>query len=304
MNGKRGFVKLEKNRIAVMIIPSTAKTNEDYIVPYNSEMALYVTNMAYVERIYNPNTQVDYNVGYEIGYSNEKNLIKKYYLYFKFKVGSYVKAKKFDPSNLDKWDKGIIFYKSIEPVLYEHLDPNYTGKFKRYDHLGRLTADGNMVKGKYNGIINEYNDDQLLSRGQYTNDLLNGIYTAYFDDGSIRQTIPYVNQMKDGNSYTYYKSGEIHSITHYANNLKHGQEIVYDKNGNERSKCNYEKGKRNGKYVEYLNDKPLIEGNYLNDQKVGEWIEYSGKYYRIIVYGQELEPDPVPKVYVAQNTVC
>lgn len=136
-----------------------------------------------------------------------------------------------------------------------------------------------------------------------------GIDTSYYPSGCVMAVRNNIEGERDGTwKYFYDSTYQEYFIENYVSGLKHGKQLYYYKNGNlskvenynmnsldgkkveyyyskdyldstslqAKKEIDYKKGKYHGKYLLFAPDgKPLIEENYVMDQKDGEQ-----KYYQ------------------------
>ena len=94
-------------------------------------------------------------------------------------------------------------------------------------------------------------DGKKVSEGGFVDDLRQGAWTLYLDDGSRAQ-------------------GE------YLDDQRQGRWVVYGKNGNRRAEGPVVDGVRQGVWSEYdARGRLLAKGPYINDRRHGEWTLYS-----------------------------
>ncbi|KAF0227646.1 MAG: hypothetical protein FD133_1035 [Erysipelotrichaceae bacterium] len=68
--------------------------------------------------------------------------------------------------------------------------------------------------------------------GQVIHITENAIMTYFYKDGSLKAKGPVNNQIMEGEWFFYRENGQISQIGHFKNGLKHGSWIRYDKEMN------------------------------------------------------------------------
>jgi hypothetical protein len=117
----------------------------------------------------------------------------------------------------------------------------------------------------------------LLIFGLITSFCTNTQKTEYefYSDGSIKCKYSYLNNILEGKYACYYENGKIMEEGHYENNKKNGQVISYHPNGLTKSVYTFQEGIENGDYkVFYPNGNLKIVGQMEKGKKMGSQIEY------------------------------
>lgn len=195
----------------------------------------------------------------------------------------------------------FLFSQSLVKTYY---DPLYKTKLKEVYQVKENTP----IANGYYKVYDEYGN--ILEHRNYLNNKLNGKLTKYIGTyeatvtyggkesiGKIKQTSNYKNDELDGQELRYnfsengkrylqfeklYKKGIlIKHIEFFENNqikkkLQIGKCYEYYEDGKKFAEYNAdENGKLQGKYLGWYNSGELeIKGNFLNDEKNGEWFEY------------------------------
>ena len=152
-------------------------------------------------------------------------------------------------------------------------------------------------------FISYYESGEIMEKGEYRNNLKDGLWVQYYDSGEIFSQTNYV----DGHGIysEFFKTGEIQESGYFMNNKKEGSWISYYINGNKKQIVKYEGGKVNinepclsyseqglieteklvkeiddllindGKYISYYDNGTIREkGIYINNLKDGLWNEF------------------------------
>ena len=158
------YKRLAGNKVAVLGIPTRAKTNEKRKGVVNKTYARYKTNRALVRRIYDVRTKEDYKEG--VGLLDST---------YTFNVGSYVNSSEFNPTPSSWWDektRGFDYFKCKaladsygNPVVMD-TPPKYC--VTSYDPLsGRASSVNKVYNGKYDGVQITYDDKGRKSSEEY-----------------------------------------------------------------------------------------------------------------------------------------
>lgn len=135
---------------------------------------------------------------------------------------------------------------------------------------GDITSKVNYKNGKKNGekIIYYPADPDypkvalVLKKIHFKNDLAEGDFVAYFDDGTIKAKGQYNKGQLDGKIIKYHPNGKIRLIERYRGGIRHGWWFTYDENGEEQGRNYYKdgsilSGKDLKKYMEELKAKGI-----------------------------------------------
>lgn len=184
-----------------------------------------------------------------------------------------------------------------------------TNKPLNGDFRIKRSLDVEVVKlknGVMNGDYRRYRNGDLRESGRYDKGLRNGVFTEYYSDGkSVKRIAPMKKGKIDGLVKTYYNDGSLESLKEYSmsvengfdrqfakttgeqiydanfvNGKKEGEEWEMKDNGNgtySHIVRNYSGDKLNGSFrTELIRDGEviyLIEGEYYQGEKIGEWKE-------------------------------
>ncbi|WP_316807413.1 hypothetical protein [Pedobacter agri] len=175
-----------------------------------------------------------------------------------FAQGDYVKI---DLEETVYFNKKTCFKKTKEP-----LNGSYAIKFNRYQ-----TNYETFLDGLKNGEFKVFRNKKLAEKGAYQNNLREGEWLYYNEDGSIRRRSIFKNGLQEGLE-TDYDHGRIEKTSTYSKNHLNGWQIKYSASeANEPSeKSLYVKGQKI-KFIRYknINNLKFIISDSLvyNDQK-------------------------------------
>ncbi|MBR4267424.1 MAG: toxin-antitoxin system YwqK family antitoxin [Bacteroidales bacterium] len=140
--------------------------------------------------------------------------------------------------------------------------------------------DNNKKQGEW---LSYYDTLQTLvsSRGNYVNDIQQGVWTYYYRNGNIKYSLTYVNGVVSGPAKVYYPSGIVQEEGTWDNGHWVGDYKFFYSNGKLAQDFDYDNdGSRNGVQKYYFESGKLrISGIWENDKRNGLLAEYydSGK---------------------------
>lgn len=160
------------------------------------------------------------------------------------------------------------------------------GTWREFDENGNVISsqiykNGNLVQS---GIMDTdgtrrgewvelYPDSTLRAKGLFINGKRSGEWKFYYPGETIEQIGNYKNGMLDGTWTWYFPDGKIQKQEDFFDDAPEGKYVEYDENGNVIATGSYFEGMKSGKWKEKSGD-VISEGEYRNDQQVGEWVSY------------------------------
>jgi antitoxin component YwqK of YwqJK toxin-antitoxin module len=94
------------------------------------------------------------------------------------------------------------------------------------------TAKFKMTAKEFSGNAEKYNSaGVLIFKGSYKNNLLDGSYITYYDNGQIKETSHYKNGILEGLSQQYYENGQLGFEKEYKDGKLNGVQKQYHENG-------------------------------------------------------------------------
>ena len=172
------------------------------------------------------------------------------------------------------------------------------GKWSKSYPNGQIQYEGQFKDDRETGTFTYYNQDGSIAQTiEYKADT--GHATAYYKNKKVMSRGTYVDRKKNGLWQYFTEKGRKIKEETFEMGVKNGEERLWDKQGNLLEKVNYEngvrqgecyqymysdgyciydvkEGKKNGRYTCYYESKKKkAEGNYVNDDKEGEWVFYS-----------------------------
>jgi antitoxin component YwqK of YwqJK toxin-antitoxin module/Tfp pilus assembly protein PilF len=95
------------------------------------------------------------------------------------------------------------------------------GIAKRWDYKGNLAVEVPYVMGKRHGLVKGYIDGKLSYTDSYEDDLSQGPYTEYYNNGKLQRITMYVDDQKHGNAdYFARDSSFMYRLIYFENVLK------------------------------------------------------------------------------------
>lgn len=100
----------------------------------------------------------------------------------------------------------------------------------------------------------------------------NGPYREWYDTDTLRLKACYKNNLFEGDYVFYYDNGKPAYKKQYIRGAENGETVYWDKGGNMLWKSVFKDGMRNGLCTAwYPNGKKEFEGTYVNDLMQGKW---------------------------------
>ena len=153
-----------------------------------------------------------------------------------------------------------------------------------YNNTNNLKEEYYILDGKKNGLYKLYYDIdeptiQVLCT--YVNDLIQGEYTRFHDDGVIFYITNYKNGKKNGEENYFQLIDdiepprlELESSDNYLDDKRHGLSTVYDRFGNINLEQNYMNDILNGTCNKYYYGNLINTSYYFCGKKEGQYITY------------------------------
>lgn len=117
----------------------------------------------------------------------------------------------------------------IEPIALK----NETGKVLSYFQNGKISSDGKLIKGEYQGEYKYYSaNGNLQVKLNYLNNQLHGITEEYYLNGKIKEKIEYQYGELHGKKTYYTIEGNVEKVEHYKFGELNGLTKYYDQDGN------------------------------------------------------------------------
>jgi len=145
------------------------------------------------------------------------------------------------------------FSKKDNSVLVQY----YTGK-------GQLVSEGKMINKTREGewITYHKNSQEIMSRENFNNGLLDGLQTTYYPTGQKTEEVTYVKGKKQGLHLYYSPEGVLIKKLKYTDDLLQGPAFYYDSQGNLVVEGFYKEDKKHGLWKYYKNGTLELEETY------------------------------------------
>ena len=153
---------------------------------------------------------------------------------------------------------------SIKNILFLFLLPLYL--FSQDNFI-----DVNGLKQGYWEIFFPYNNDSIVSEeGVCLNDVEDGLWIKYHDNGQVRELLNYNQGQLDGIRIVISNKGKLLEQEFFILGDYHGRQIYFHDNGKLRSEEFFYFGERHGLFSKYYrNGKKQEAISYLNNEKNG-----------------------------------
>ncbi len=146
----------------------------------------------------------------------------------------------------------------------------------QYDTTGKELSKSVFEKGKGPIVFKHYNGKKY-AEGNYDHYMLNGIYKAYYFDGSSQSVAYYKNGELDSVYKSYYYGGQLQMQGKYVDGDKEGVWTYYYENGKVSEEEIFKEGQLTGQNKTYKRNGNIENiGNYLENQLDGEY-QYFGE---------------------------
>ncbi|MCC8089023.1 MAG: toxin-antitoxin system YwqK family antitoxin [Rikenellaceae bacterium] len=180
-----------------------------------------------------------------------------------------------DTENALQGERRIIDGYNSAYILAEFKDGFYNGTYKEY-HNNNLITEGNYTNGVPDGMFKDYYPDgeTLKTERPITNGKVNGLVRNFRTDDGVESEKSYKNGVEDGIDRLYNSEGVMVRDCNYKDGKPEGRQDEYftSNRDNYRKISNYKDGLLTGEYSETLDNGVVrLEGNYVEGQKDGKW---------------------------------
>lgn len=130
-------------------------------------------------------------------------------------------------NRLEKGDLDGLTYPNGKKKV--ELKKTRVGKNKKqylvfYNEDGRVQCKSEMKKGKMHGQYSEYHENGKIYKIEfYRSNVLTGLRSVYYPDGSLKSTVTMYNDKKSGLQKDFCSCGELTMTTEYKNGLRNGK---------------------------------------------------------------------------------
>ena len=128
-------------------------------------------------------------------------------------------------------------------------------------------GDGSTVKKSY------WDNGQLKSELRYQGEVLEGVSTWYFPNGSPQMEVHYTNNQMDGSLRRWYENGNLMEESWYRGGVQDSVFRSYSLKGTLDTEAYYKDGQLDGDYRRwYENGQVFQEGRYVEGMMDGSWM--------------------------------
>ncbi len=128
---------------------------------------------------------------------------------------------------------------------------------------------GNCWEGKLEMMDNQNN---VLLELNFKNKVLNGAYSFFYSNGTLREKGVFVGGLKNGECLQYYSTSKIAAKRVYFSGVMEGEQREFHPNGSPAIVYNYQNGFLNGSFNQYYKDGTLMQsGFFVNGLINGNW---------------------------------
>ncbi len=115
------------------------------------------------------------------------------------------------------------------------------------------------VFGRLQGPFEAHNENGLLEKANYINNVLHGLYETYSQNNCLMMKTTFVNDKMNGVCKYLNENGELSSVYNYRHDILHGLCEEYYENNQLYFKTNYSDGKLHGLYEKWYPDGKIQE---------------------------------------------
>jgi antitoxin component YwqK of YwqJK toxin-antitoxin module len=140
--------------------------------------------------------------------------------------------------------RGVVTYKGTP----------FTGKLVEYydGDKTKLHRTSTLQDGKWVGPKERYYENgQLREKQNYKDDMRDGTFLSYDEDGQLAEKRTYKDGKLDGPKEWYYENGQLREKDNYKDDMRDGTFLRYYENGQLDVKETYKDGKLDGPYESY-----------------------------------------------------
>lgn len=250
---------------------------------------------SYISRIYA--TDIDYGREAQFAFDFEANKAnaKVKYAYAKqegsfdgirvLQTGIYMKEEHYEVGDLvieKKYENTML----INEVYYTYENGDTYKQEKIYNKQnGQLMDNKHMKNDVLDGLWDHYSDQGILiETSSYADGIYHGEQLVYSESGSglVIELSNYFNGKKEGEHIKTYDNGQVAVKGQYYNDLETGEWLTYNEEGVLQSQINYEEGLYHGYYASHKTTSDntgqgefnKVVGTYSKGKKQGEFTTY------------------------------
>lgn len=161
----------------------------------------------------------------------------------------------------------------------KYVNQEKEGKWQFFSALnnGTLISEEEYLNGKKHGVcLKFYPDSTIAEKVCYSNDIENGEYLRYHEDGSLNFKSNYLDGKLEGTFEAFYENGNPEFTGHYKQDLKDGIWRIYKEDGSLRFEIEYIEGRAVNHELD-IYETEYIESLEKNKLKIND-PEKTGKY--------------------------
>lgn len=137
----------------------------------------------------------------------------------------------------------VLFPDGVKMAAGVYMEEKKDSTWTYYNQFGEKIAVENYIVGKlYGSSLKFHSNGQLLQEKYFENDLENGIFREYFDNGIKSREATYINGSLEGEAAFYHPNGEVRFAGLYYKDAKNGIWKTYDEGGKLIDERRYTKG--------------------------------------------------------------
>lgn len=106
------------------------------------------------------------------------------------------------------------------------------------------------------------------SEGEYTDNLLQGLWTYYNQDGNVLKTCNYKNDQEDGETVFYHTNGTLSEKSVFRNGKREDVAETFNESGNRDRRIGFRDGVYSGAYLSYFNNSKVKESTQYSDSEM------------------------------------
>lgn len=161
---------------------------------------------------------------------------------------------------------------NIKERYYLNDQNKISGLYISFYKNGAINVEGNFMDNIKNGMWNFYTEEGIpIKEGNYLNDVEDGLWKFYYEDGALKKEGNFINGKGDGMWKLYYEDGSLKAISHFIDGYKEGLSELYFSNGNLQESGMYSFDKFDGIWKYYYDDNtPYMDKYFENGFKVME----------------------------------
>ena len=120
-----------------------------------------------------------------------------------------------------------------------------------------------------------YNNDSILSEeGRFINDLEDGLWIKYHDNGQVRELVQYKEGELSGVRISINKKGKLNDQEFFLDGKYHGLQLYFHETSKKKLEVNYRHGIKEGNSTSYYKNGRMQEHVYYVNNKKTRFLRY------------------------------